>query len=70
MRGRGAGSRLAASGGEENHLLPGPERSLTGAREGATVPEILAVHADHAGVLVRCERLDQLCRLDVGLVPK
>ena len=70
MGGRRAGSRLAAAGREEDHLLAGPERSLTGAREGAAVPEVLAVDADHAGVLVRCERLDELGRLDVGLVPE
>ena len=68
VRSRRARPRLAASRREEDHLLAGCERSLARAGEGPAVAEVLAVDADHAGVLVRSERLDQLRRLDVGLI--
>ena len=50
--------------------LPARERRLPGPRERPAVAEVLAVDADHAGVLVGRERLDELRGLDVGLVPE
>ena len=47
-----------------------PRRRLTGPRERPAVTEVLAVDADHAGVLVRRERLDELGGLDVRLIPE
>ena len=68
MRGGGARARLAATGGEQDDLLPGGDRSRPGAREGTSVAEVLAVDADHPRVLVGRVGLDELRRLDVGLV--
>ena len=70
VRGGGARSRLAAAGGEQDDLLAGRDGRGTGAGEGPPVAEVLAVDADHAGVLVGGERLDELGGLDVGLVPE
>ena len=68
MRRRRAGPGLAASGREEDDLLARALRRLPGPRERPAVAKVLAVDADHAGVLVRCERLDELGGLDVGLI--
>ena len=63
-------TRLAAARCEEDDLLARMLRRLAGASERPAVAEVLAVDADHAGVLVRCERLDELGRLDIGLIPE
>ncbi len=68
MRGCGARSRFAATGGEQDDLLPGGPGGGTGAREGAPVAEVLAVDTDHSRVLVGRVGLDELRRLDVRLV--
>ena len=70
MRRRRARPGLAASGREEDDLLARQLRRLPGPRERPAVAEVLAVDADHAGVLVRRERLDELGGLDVGLIPE
>ena len=64
----GARPCFAPAGGKENDLLPRSDRGRAGAREGASVAEVLAVDADHARVLVGGVGLDELRRLDVGLV--
>ena len=70
MRCRRARPGLAASGREEDDLLARPLGCLPGSRERPAVAEVLAVDADHAGVLVRCECLDELGGFDVGLIPE
>ena len=47
-----------------------PAGRLPGPRERPAVAEVLAVDPDHAGVLVRRERLDELGGLDIGLIPE
>ena len=68
VRGSGTRARFAATGGEQDDLLPCCDRCGTGPREGSSVTKVLAVDADHARVLVGRVGLDELRRIDVGLV--
>ncbi len=70
MRGGGARACLAASRGEQDDLLARRDSRRSGPGKGTPVPEVLDVDADHTRVAVRGERLHELRRLDVGLVPE
>ena len=48
--------------------VPAVGRRRGGPHERAAVAEVLAVDADHAGVLVLGERADEVGRLEVGLI--
>ena len=67
---RRAGARLGGAAGQENDRRPRLDGGLPGAGELAPVAEVLEVDGDQPRGLVRGERLDQLGRLDVRLVPE
>ena len=63
------GARLRRAPGKENDRRP----RLDGASPRGRTPsvaEVLEVHGDNSRGLVRGERLDELGRLNVGLVPE
>jgi hypothetical protein len=65
VRARGADTRGGLSTSEQHHRLAGMRRSP---RERPAVAEVLEVDGNQPRGLMLCERRNELCRLEVGLV--
>jgi hypothetical protein len=68
VRARCTSARDRPAPGQEKHRLSALDRSVGCPGELPPVPKVLAVESDHAGLLVLGEDIDQLGRLEVGLV--